>query len=62
MNCMGYCEETRLALHHDPKTPPLDVEKCLCTDCCIAHIDEVLEELEEQIDEMRQLRHKVSTP
>lgn len=59
MNCMGYCEEPRLALYHDPKSPPLDTEKCLCAECCFAHCDEVLEELNEQIEEIQKLRESV---
>lgn len=61
MNCMGYCEQPRLATHHDPKTPPLDVEKCLCSECCFAHCDEVLEELQEQIDEIQKIKESVTT-
>lgn len=53
---MGYCEEGALATHHDPKTPPLDVEKCLCKDCFFAHCDEALEELNEEIDAIQKLR------
>lgn len=56
MKCMGYCEEGALATHHDPKTPPLDVEKCLCKDCFFAHCDEALEELNEEIDAIQKLR------
>lgn len=55
-NCMSYCETPTKATHKDPKWPPLDEGKCLCKDCFIAHIDEALEELNEQIDDLQKMR------
>lgn len=33
----------------DPKTPPLDEDDCLCKGCCIAHLDDVIEEHEDEL-------------
>jgi len=36
----------------DPKTPPLDTDDCLCKDCCIGHLDEVIEEMTEELQRL----------
>jgi len=42
-----------LATEEDPRDPPLDWDLCLCTSCCIdAHI-EAIDDLEEQVSDMK---------
>lgn len=46
-SCLDYCDIGE-ALYHDPRTPPLDTDECLCEDCyvnaCVDVISEVLAE------------------
>lgn len=56
MKCMGYCESGAEATHPDPKDPPLETCDCLCRDCYIAHLDEVIEELEGEAEYYAGLR------
>lgn len=56
MKCMGYCEDGAEATHEDPKDPPLDTDKCLCRDCYICHLDEALEEAQEELDRLQKMK------
>jgi hypothetical protein len=46
----------------DPKTPPLDVDDCLCKDCCLGHLDEVIEEAEEEITKWKAMKADLGEP
>lgn len=57
--CQGYCEEltfgsnTGVPLYDDHRRPPMDVEPCLCIDCFQTHAEEAIEELENEIEIIR---------
>lgn len=55
--CLECGEEE--AKHKDPKTPPLDTNPCLCNGCFMAHCDEVIEELEDDLEHIREMRAEV---
>ena len=48
VNCIEGCETTKL--YHDPRTPPLDTEKCLCKECYIGAIEDEISEHENDIN------------
>ncbi len=56
MKCQE-CERVRIVLKEDPRTPPLDTEPCLCTDCYESAADDVVAELEDHIKELKVVRN-----
>ena len=48
MICME-CEVDQ-STHNDPRSPPLDIEYCLCSSCYEMAADEEIETLQYQID------------
>jgi hypothetical protein len=50
--CMDCCESTPL-LYEDPRVPPLDIEPCLCRDCALGNLDEVIEDRLAEIESLR---------
>lgn len=44
--CMGYCGEVDVLLYHDPKSPPMSLDPCLCIECAKSHYIEEVERLE----------------
>jgi hypothetical protein len=52
--CQGYCEEEiEVPLYDDHRRPPMDVEPCLCIECFKHHAEEAIEELENEIEIIR---------
>lgn len=45
---MGYCGEEGVELYHDPKSPAMDTDPCLCIDCASSHYEEEAERLNEE--------------
>ena len=51
MKCVE-CEERRAA-YMDPREPPLEIDNCLCKECDRGSCQDRMEELEEEIDDLK---------
>lgn len=47
------CGSMNAKLYEDPRNPPIDVDDCLCPVCLDVATEERVEELEEEIDELK---------
>lgn len=52
MKCQE-CEQSCRVLKYDPRDPPLDDVPCVCTDCYRNLAEEVIEELQDRISELK---------
>lgn len=51
--CKGYCENPkRVRLYDDPRSPPLDTKPCVCRDCRIMFLEELLDAGEQGVREL----------
>ena len=50
------CEKKTTDLYDDPRTPPLDTEACLCVTCTLDAIEEELDERENALGDLIDLR------
>jgi hypothetical protein len=46
--CMGYCGDEDVVLHHDPRSPPMDFDPCLCIECAKGAYEEEAERLNDE--------------
>jgi hypothetical protein len=46
--CQGYCGEPDKVLYHDPKSPCMSFDPCLCLECAKSHYQEEAERLESE--------------
>ena len=46
------CDSKVKRLHDDPRSPPLEVDACLCDDCLRVAIEDVIQEHEGIIDDL----------
>ena len=57
--CME-CEEKAEELHDDPRTPPLEIEPCLCRECFINAASDEIDEYEEKIASLKKAISRVT--
>ena len=51
-HCME-CDEHK-AHHHDFRSPPLELGECLCDNCALGIYEELLEEAQRNLDELKE--------
>lgn len=53
------CDRKFSKLYPDHREPPLEIGDCLCSECAIAHIEEQMEEVQNELDHLTSLQAKI---
>lgn len=52
------CGKSANVLFNDPRTPPIYLSCCVCQECLVGIFEEQIDDLEDQLTELRRLRRK----